>query len=61
MCRYTMEIDGRNPQPSYSGDRIIVNKFSYQFDDPKRWDVIVFYFPERAQRQLYKTIDRFAK
>ncbi len=46
MCRYTMEIDGRNPAPSYSGDRIIVNKFSYQFDDPKRWDVIVFYYPE---------------
>ena len=46
---YDAEIDDRNPQPSYSGDRIIVNKFSYQFDDPKRWDVIVFYYPEEAQ------------
>ena len=56
MCRYTMEIDGRNPQPSYSGDRIIVNKFSYQFDDPKRWDVIVFYFPGGAHDNYIKRL-----
>ncbi|MGD0382593.1 MAG: signal peptidase I [Thermoguttaceae bacterium] len=56
MCRYTMEIDGRNPQPSYSGDRIIVNKFSYQFDDPKRWDVIVFYYPEGAHDNYIKRL-----
>ncbi len=56
MCRYTMEIDGRNPQPSYSGDRIIVNKFSYQFGDPKRWDVIVFYYPEGAHDNYIKRL-----
>jgi signal peptidase I len=56
MCRYTMDIDGRNPQPSYSGDRIIVNKFSYQFDDPKRWDVIVFYYPEGAHDNYIKRL-----
>jgi signal peptidase I len=56
MCRYTMGIDGRNPQPSYSGDRIIVNKFSYQFDDPKRWDVIVFYYPEGAHDNYIKRL-----
>ena len=56
MCRYTMEIDGRNPQPSYSGDRIIVNKASYQFDDPKRWDVIVFYYPEGAHDNYIKRL-----
>jgi signal peptidase I len=56
MCRYSMEIDGRNPQPSYSGDRIIVNKFSYQFNDPKRWDVIVFYFPEKASDNYIKRL-----
>ncbi|MGA2799406.1 MAG: signal peptidase I [Thermoguttaceae bacterium] len=56
MCRYTMEIDGRNPQPPYSGDRIIVNKFSYQFDDPKRWDVIVFYYPEGAHDNYIKRL-----
>jgi signal peptidase I len=56
MCRYTMDIDGRNPLPSYSGDRIIVNKFSYQFDDPKRWDVIVFYYPEGAHDNYIKRL-----
>jgi signal peptidase I len=56
MCRYTMGIDGRNPQPSYSGDRIIVNKFAYEFDDPKRWDVIVFYYPEGASDNYIKRL-----
>ncbi len=56
MCGYTMQIDGRNPQPSYSGDRIIVNKFSYQFEDPKRWDVIVFYYPEGARDNYIKRL-----
>jgi signal peptidase I len=56
MCRYSMEIDGHNPAPSYSGDRIIVNKFSYQFDDPQRWDVIVFYYPEGAHDNYIKRL-----
>jgi len=56
ICRYTMAIDGNNPQPSYSGDRIIVNKFSYQFVDPKRWDVIVFYYPEEARDNFIKRL-----
>jgi signal peptidase I len=56
MCRHTMGIDGRNPQSSYSGDRIIVNKFSYALDDPKRWDVIVFYYPEGAHDNFIKRL-----
>lgn len=32
--------------PSYSGDRILVSKFAYDFTDPRRWDVIVFKYPE---------------
>lgn len=32
--------------PSYSGDRILVSKFAYDFASPKRWDVIVFKYPE---------------
>lgn len=49
MCRYTACLGSKNPQnesyPSYSGDRILVEKFAYDLDDPKRWDVIVFKFP----------------
>jgi signal peptidase I len=55
MCRYTMEVNDKN-QPPYSGDRIIVNKFSYQFEEPKRWDVIVFYFPGRASDNYIKRL-----
>ncbi len=55
ICRYTMKIDGQK-QPSYSGDRIIVNKFSYQFNNPKRWDVIVFYYPEGAHDNYIKRL-----
>lgn len=52
MCRYTALLGPSNPQhqtyPSYSGDRILVSKFAYDFADPQRWDVIVFKFPGDA-------------
>ena len=39
MCRFPMEIGPDNPQgksyKSYSGDRILVEKFPYQFRDPE--------------------------
>ncbi|MGW8257414.1 MAG: signal peptidase I, partial [Thermoguttaceae bacterium] len=56
MCGYTVDIDGGNAQPSYSGDRIIVNKFCYQIEEPKRWDVIVFYYPEGARDNYIKRL-----
>lgn len=30
---------------TYPGDRILVNKYGFDFGDPERWDVIVFKFP----------------
>jgi signal peptidase I len=41
---------------AYSGDRILVNKFSYVFDDPKRWDVSVFHFPADAKINYIKRL-----
>ena len=38
MCRFTADL-AAHPEQSYSGDRILVGKFCYQFDEPKRWDV----------------------
>jgi len=35
-------------EPSYGGDRILVNKFADQLGEPERWDVIVFRFPGDA-------------
>ncbi len=70
MCRYVMAmtpnlpkdvLDGRNPQdiefqPSYNGDRILVNKYVYTVADPQRWDVVVFHFPGNAQMNYIKRL-----
>ena len=37
MCRYGQRIDPKKRnQDSFSGDRILVNKFAYQFGEPQR-------------------------
>jgi signal peptidase I len=43
-------------QPSYNGDRILVNKYTYTFSDPKRWDVVVFKFPGDAKVNYIKRL-----
>ena len=47
MCGFTEVLDKAN-EPSknaFAGDRILVNKYAYMFNDPERWDVIVFKNP----------------
>ena len=58
MCRYTMDLDwDRNHNhKSFTGDRILVNKFAYQYGEPKRWDVIVFKFPGNAKQNYIKRL-----
>jgi signal peptidase I len=60
VCRNTMDIAPENPQgetyPSYKGDRILVTKFSYQFKDPDRWDVVVFKYPGEATVNYIKRL-----
>jgi signal peptidase I len=63
ICRYTMPVDpldpeavGRKANPSYSGDRIWVSKVPYQLMEPRRWDVIVFRFPEEAETYYIKRL-----
>jgi signal peptidase I len=61
MCRYTWRTkpgdnDGPLEESSFNGDRILVNKFAYQFNEPKRWDVIVFKFPKGAQENYIKRL-----
>jgi signal peptidase I len=41
---------------SFSGDRIIVSKFAYEFADPRRWDVIVFKYPGNAKQNYIKRL-----
>jgi signal peptidase I len=40
--------------PVFKGDRILVNKFPYEFGLPKRWDVTVFKFPEQPNVNYIK-------
>ena len=59
ICRYGLELESRKKNPDhgyYSGDRILVNKFSYDFADPERWDVIVFKNPNNAKQNYIKRL-----
>ncbi|HLA83253.1 MAG TPA: signal peptidase I [Thermoguttaceae bacterium] len=54
MCGYVKtKVSG---EPSFSGDRILVNKYVYCFEDPKRWDVAVFKYPEEARTNFIKRV-----
>ncbi len=49
-----LEYDPR--YPSFNGDRILVNKFAYDFAEPERWDVVVFRYPEDAKINYIKRL-----
>ena len=49
-----LEYDPR--YPSFNGDRILVNKFAYDFAEPERWDVVVFLYPEDAKINYIKRL-----
>lgn len=58
LCRYTMTLDWKtNPnQATFTGDRILVSKFSYDLSEPERWDVIVFKYPGNAKINYIKRL-----
>jgi signal peptidase I len=70
MCRYTMPFRKDLPvavqdlvdredieeHPSYPGDRILVNKYSYDSCPPERWDVVVFKFPGNGSMNYIKRL-----
>jgi signal peptidase I len=43
-------------QPSYPGDRILVNKYGFDFGDPERWDVVVFKYPGDGNMNYIKRL-----
>jgi signal peptidase I len=54
QCRYKrLDLDRES---TYSGDRILVNKFAYELHDPVRFDVIVFRFPGDAKMNYIKRL-----
>jgi signal peptidase I len=40
----------------FNGDRILVNKFPYELNDPDRWDVFVFKYPEKPGTNYIKRL-----
>ena len=41
---------------TFSGDRILVSKFDYILSSPKRWDVFVFKYPQKARMNYIKRL-----
>ncbi len=60
MCSYPMDLNEEGFDPnhvSFTGDRILVNKFAYDFGgEPQRWDVIVFKYPGNAKQNYIKRL-----
>ena len=58
-CRHRTVVD---ESPSFKGDRILVMKFPYELPflpgsaGPRRWDVVVFHFPEKPETNYIKRL-----
>jgi len=63
-CGHVMDLIAETPRgaeydpryPSFNGDRILVSKFAYDFAEPKRFDVVVFRYPEDAKTNYIKRL-----
>jgi signal peptidase I len=57
-CRFSMDLDipANLDHQTFPGDKILVNKFIYDFTDPQRFDVIVFKFPEDSKTNYIKRL-----
>jgi signal peptidase I len=49
-------IMGAAGRDGLSGDHLLVERFSYLFHDPKRWDIAVFQFPLFRERLFVKRV-----
>jgi len=58
ICRASNAFDlaANGNHATFSGDRILVSKFDYLFSDPKRWDVLVFKYPNDARMNYIKRL-----
>lgn len=52
-CRYPNNV---LDDEMFAGDRILVDKFPYEFADPDRYDVVVFKYPEGAKTNYIKRL-----
>ena len=58
VCRYTMNFADQTEgkYKAFSGDRLIVTKFPYEFGQPNRFDVAVFKYPLGPSENFIKRI-----
>jgi signal peptidase I len=57
ICRFTTRMNASDPSHvTNNGDRILVNKFIYDFQEPERFDVIVFKNPNIAKENYIKRL-----
>lgn len=57
ICMYQTTMDAKvADHVSNNGDRILVNKFIYDFGDPERYDVIVFKNPNNGKQNYIKRL-----
>jgi signal peptidase I len=57
ICQYETQLLKSEPDHQVnSGDRILVNKFIYDFVEPKRYDVIVFKYPYNGKANYIKRL-----
>lgn len=57
LCRFTTNVSRNVPgHTTFNGDRILVNKWIYDFNDPERYDVIVFKNPNSAKQHYIKRL-----
>ena len=58
ICRYGMKMEPNkySDHSSFNGDRILVNKFVYDFQPPERFDVIVFKNPNNGKQNYIKRL-----
>ena len=52
-CRYEVPMLF---EPVFTGDRILVTKFPYEMEEPDRFDVIVFKYPQEPQTNYIKRL-----
>ena len=55
------KIPTKSMQPTllgdpWTGDKILVNKFAFDFADPERWDVVVFKYPDNVSKNYIKRL-----
>jgi signal peptidase I len=56
MSQRNQVTEGAPRQPSYNGDRILVNKYVFTLRDPRRWEVVVFHYPGNAEQNYIKRL-----